>query len=85
MVWNGYDPWRRSSILGLISVTRFPNGSKSREPAGWDDPGPGSPKDSTSSASPRFPPLEFQLILVLSLDKMEPEDTGGCYPRRGGR
>lgn len=22
-VWNGYDPWRRSSVLGLITVT-FP-------------------------------------------------------------
>ena len=71
-VWNGYDPWRRGSVLGLITVTSFPNNRKSWEPAGWGDPEPGSFTGSTPSASLSFPPIDFQLILVLFLDKIEP-------------
>ena len=71
-VWNGYDPWRRGSVLGQITVTSFPNNWKSWEPAGWGDPEPGSFTGSRPSASLSFPPIDFQLILVLSLDKIEP-------------
>ena len=27
-VWTGYDPWRRGSVLGLITVTSLPNDKK---------------------------------------------------------
>ena len=41
-VWNGYDPWRRGSVLGLITVTSLPNDKKSWEPTCWGDSEPRS-------------------------------------------
>lgn len=69
-VWNGYDPWRRGSVLGLITVTSLPKDKKSWEPACWGDSEPGSFTGSMPSASPSLPPIDFQLILVLFLDKI---------------